>query len=207
MRILLLMIIGGLWQINTPRPADPLALAAKDQHQGFLVAASPCSDAKASKEKLGNVDAFKAGLLPVEVYFRNDTKEPVHVDLSTIRLDIDTPNGQRLHLVSLSLEQTASEIAHPKGASAPSARRFPPILGVPIRDSKQRDVLNKLQPLVFQTDVVAPGATVHGFVFFDLNHDYDLVSFASLYVPDVKSVASSEAMIYFEVPFKNASAH
>jgi hypothetical protein len=201
----LFLLATMLWQSAPAQQIDPGTLAAKDQHQNFLVAAIPFPDAKTAKEKLGKVDAIKAGLLPVEVFFRNGTKDPVHVNLNTIRLDIDAPNGQRLHLRRLSLEQAASEITHPRGPSAPAARRFPPILGVPLRDSKQQDMMNKLQPLDFQTDVVPPGGTVHGFVFFDLNHDYDLVPFASLLVPNVKSVASSQEMIYFEVPLKGGT--
>ncbi|HKW87261.1 MAG TPA: hypothetical protein VJN21_00735 [Candidatus Acidoferrales bacterium] len=203
MRALLFILATALWQSAAPQQGvDPSALANKDQHQGFLVAAVPYSDVSAAKEKLDKVDAIRAGVLPVEVYLRNTTSEPVHVDLKTIRLDIDVPNGQRLHLQSMTLEQAASEIAHPKGASAPTARRFPPIIPVPIHDSKEDEISGKLQPLMFQTDIVAPGATVRGFLFFDLNHNFDLVPFSTLYVPDVKSITSSQPMIFFEVALK-----
>ncbi|HEV2489058.1 MAG TPA: hypothetical protein VGT03_04555 [Candidatus Acidoferrales bacterium] len=204
MRSILVILAATLWQsAASQQPFDPSTLAAKDKHQGFLVAAIPYSDSAAAKAKLDKADPIKAGLLPVEVYFRNDTRDPVRVDLTTIRLDIDAPNGQKLHLQPMGLEQASSAIAHPKGASAPSARRFPPIVPVPIHDSKQRDAEDRLQPLMFQTDVVPPGLTVHGFVFFDVNHDFDLLPYATLYVPDVKSVTSSEAMIYFEVSLKS----
>jgi hypothetical protein len=205
MRATLFILAALVWQSSLALQIDPAKLPAKDQHQNFLVAAIPYSDAKVAKVKLNKIDAIKAGLLPVEVFLRNDTKDPVHVNLNTIQLDIDAPNAQRLHLRRLSLEQAASDIAHPKGPSAPSARRFPPIIGVPLRDSKQRDMMDRLQPLVFQTDIVPPGKTVHGFLFFDLNHNYDLVPFASLYVPDVKSIASPQALIYFEVPLKGGT--
>jgi hypothetical protein len=202
------ILAATLWQIAAPQQAfDPSTLAAKDQHQGFLVAAIPFSDAAAAKTELDKVDPIKAGILPVEVYLRNNTKEPVRVDLNTIRLDIDAPDGQKLHLQAMSLDQAASAIAHPKGASAPSGRRFPPIIATPIHDSKQIDAAKKLQPVMFQTDVVPPGSTVHGFMFFDLNHDFELLPDATLYVPDVKSVASSEAMIYFEIPLKARNSH
>lgn len=203
MRALLIIFAAALWQSAAPQPGvDPSALATKDQHQGFLVAAVPYSDAAAAKEKLDKTDAIKAGVLPVQVYLRNSTSEPVRVDLKTIRLDIDAPNGQRLHLLSMTLEQVASEIAHPKGASAPTARRFPPIIPVPIHDSKEDDISRRLQPLMFQTDIVPPGGTVQGFLFFDLNHNFDLIPYSTLYVPDVKSITSTQPMIYFEVSLK-----
>lgn len=208
MRTILLLLAAPLCLSATSQQSfDPFTLAAKDQHQGFLVAAIPFRDAAAAKERLGKLDAVKAGILPVEVFLRNGLKDPVRVDLKTVRLDIDAPNGQKLHLEPLTLEQAAGEIAHPKGASVPTARRFPPIIPVPIHDSKEDDTANKLQPLMFQTDVVPPGGTVHGFLFFDLNHAFDLLPFSTLYVPDVKSVASSEPMIFFEVPLKSQSSH
>lgn len=208
MRILLFIFAAALWQSAPPQqPVDPSTLPAKDQHQGFLVAAVTYSDAATAKEKLDKVDVIKAGILPVVVYLHNSTNEPVRVDLKTIRLDIDAPSGQRLHLQSMTLEQAASEIAHPKGASAPSARRFPPIIPMPIHDNKKDETADKLQPLMFQTDIVPPGATVRGLLFFDLNHNFDLLPYSTLYVPDVKSITSSQAMIYFEVSLKPRDSH
>ena len=208
MRIALILLAAALLQYApSPQPVDPSTLTTKDQHQGFLVAAVPLRDAAAAKAALDKLDPIKAGILPIEVYFHNSTKDPVRVDLTTIRLDIDAPSGQKLHLMPLTMEQAASEISHPKGASAPSARRFPPIIGVPVHDDKESETANKLQLRMFQTDVVPPGATVHGFIFFDLNHAFDILPYSTLYVPDVKSIASSQAMIFFEVPLKPESSH
>jgi hypothetical protein len=208
MLAILLILAATVWQSAAPQqPFDPSTLAAKDQHQGFLVAAIPYPDAAAAKAKLDKADPVKAGILPVQVYFCNNTSDPVRVDLNTIRLDIEAPNGQKLHLQSMSLEQAAGEIAHPKGAAAPSARRFPPIIATPIHDSKQSDAAKKLQLAMFQTDIVPPGSTVQGFVFFDVNHDFELLPYSTLYVPDVKSVTSSQAMIYFEVRLKPRDSH
>ena len=43
-------------------------------------------------------------------------------------------------------------------------------------------------------------ATIHGFVFFDLNGDLSLAAKASLYVPDVATIPSNKALMFFEVP-------
>ncbi|MGH9709157.1 MAG: hypothetical protein ACRD37_01240 [Candidatus Acidiferrales bacterium] len=176
---------------------DPAKLP-QDAHQNFMVAADSYADAVRSKEKFGKgADPYPAGLLAVDVYFRNDTTEPVHVELSTIRLDVDDPNGQKFHLEALSLAQAASDIAHPKGPSAPIERRLP--IPLPQGDSKQQSVMDKLQPFTLQSDIVPPGRTIHGCVFFDVSHHFDLAPYATLYVPDVKSVASDAGLIYFEV--------
>lgn len=186
-------------QLPQPSPSRPSAWAAKDTHEGFTVAADAYSDAARSKDKFAKADPYKAGVLAVDVFLKNDTAYPVHVDLSTVRLDVDSPDGQRLHLPSLSLGEAAKEIAHPKGPSLPTPHRFPS-LGAPGEDGKARDVEAKLQLLALQADVVPPNGTLRGFVFFDVSGEFSVVSYASLYVPDVKSVASDSGMIYFDVP-------
>jgi hypothetical protein len=186
-------------QLPQPSPTTPSTWAAKDSHEGFTVAADAYSDPARTKDKFAKADPYKAGILAVDVFLKNDTTYPVHVDLSTIRLDVDSPDGQRLHLPMLTLDEVAKQIAHPRGPSLPLPRRLPS-LGTPGEDGKARDVEAKLQPLALQTDVVPPNGSTRGFVFFDVSSDFKVVSYASLYVPDVKSVASDNGMIYFEVP-------
>lgn len=196
--ILILATLSLLTPVSRAQHTDFSKLPAKDIHQNFAVAADAYSNAAQSKQKFGKADPYKAGILAVDVYLRNDTKYPVHVDLNTMRLMIDAPDGKRFHLRPLSLRHTAEDIAHPQGSSAPSPRRFPEI-PFPHGDSKQRSIMDKLQLLTFQSDIVPPGGTTHGCLFFDISHHFDLVPYASLYVPDVKSVASNSPLIYFEV--------
>jgi hypothetical protein len=183
---------------SKPSPPAPSTWTAKDSHQGFTVAADAYSDADRCKDKFAKADPYKAGILAVDVFLKNDTNYPVHIDLSTVRLDVNDPNGQHFHVPALSLEEAAREIAHPNGPSLPTPRRLPPILSSR-QDSKSRDVENKLQPVALQTDIVPANGTARGFLFFDVNSHFDLVPDASLYVPDVKSVASNDSMIYFDV--------
>lgn len=196
--LLLIATLGVMVAVPQVQEPDISKWAAKDAHQNFVVAAQAYADAAGSKEKFGKgADPYPAGVLAVDVYFRNDMKFPVHVDLSTIRLDVYDPNGQKFHLEALSLAQAANDIAHSKGPPAPSARRLP--IPFPSGDSKQQGVMDKLKPFTLQSDIVPPGGTIHGCVFFDMSHHFDLAPHATLYVPDVKSVASDTALIYFEV--------
>ncbi|MGH9727022.1 MAG: hypothetical protein ACRD4V_00335 [Candidatus Acidiferrales bacterium] len=196
--VLLITTLGLLATVPQIQQPDISKFPAQDAHQDFIVAAKNYSDAARSKDNFGkDADPYKAGLLAVDIYFRNDTKYPVHVDLDTIRLNVSDPNGQKFHLQPLSVAQAASAIAHPKGPPTPIARRLP--IPLPSGDSKQQDVMNKLRPFTLQSDIVPPGRTIHGCMFFDVSHRFDLVPYASLYVPGVKSVASDAGMIYFEV--------
>lgn len=179
--------------------------SAKDSHQNFTVAANAYTDAARAKDRFSKADPYKAGLLAVDTYFKNDTGYPVHVDLSTIRLNVNRSDGN-LRLPALSLEQAAAKIAHPKGPPSPKVFRIPSI-SPPGEDSKTRDMEQKLSPLALQSDVVPPHGSIQGFLFFDVDHDFAVVSRASLYVPDVKSVASDNGLIYFEVPLGPAGPH
>lgn len=193
-------------QLPQPTARTAPSWVGKDSHQGLTVSADPYLDEDRSKAKFEKADPYKAGLLAVDVSFTNDTSTPIHVDLSTLRLDVDSPDGRRFHLPSLSLAEAARQIAHPQGASTPRPRRFPSI-SPPGDDSKARDVRDKLEPMALQADVVPPNGTIHGFVFFDVNNHFDAVPQASLYLPDVKSVTSDTAMIYFEVPLGPRAQH
>lgn len=185
---------------QVPSPSNQLP---KDTHQGFTISADPYIDPDRAKKEFGKADPYKAGILALQVFFKNDLNAPVHVDLSTIRLDVKNPNGEHANIRALTVAQAAARIAHPKGISSPKPRHFPvPLPGgnLPGKDSKTQDIEDKLTPFSLQSDVVPPNGTLHGMIFFDISGQFDMVAHSSLYVPDVKSVASQSSMIYFEVP-------
>ncbi len=198
------LALAPLAALQMPQIA-PSEWAAKDTHQNFTVAANAYTDAARAKDKFSKADPYKAGLLAVDTYFKNDTNDPVHVDLSTIRLNVDSPDGN-FHLPALTLHQAAAKIAHPGGPPSPKVFRLPSIAPTG-EDGKTRDMEEKLSPLTLQSDVVPPHGTIQGFLFFDVDHHFDMVAYASLYVPDLKSVASNDGLIYFEVPLGSKAPH
>lgn len=202
------LVLIPLTPFQLPQPTAHTAppWVGKDSHQGLTVTADPYLNGDRSKDKFKKADPYKAGLLAIDVSFKNDTSTPIHIDLFTLRLEIDEPDGQRFHLPALTLAEASKQIAHPQGASVPRPRRFPSI-SPPGEDSKTRDVKNELEPLALQADVIPPNGTIHGFVFFDVNNHFDAVPNASLYLPDVKSVTSDAGMIYFEVPLGPKAQH
>lgn len=203
----LVLIPLAPFQLPQPTAHTASPWTGKDSHQGLTVSADPYVDGDRSKAKFKQGDPYKAGLLAVDVSFKNDTSIPIHVDLSTLRLDIDSPDGRRFHLPPLSIAEAARQIAHPQGASLPKPRRLPSISPPGSDDSKTRDVKDKLEPLALEADVVPPNGAIHGFVFFDVNNHFDAVPNATLYLPDVKSVTSDMEMIYFEVPLGPKAQH
>ncbi len=208
MRAVLIGVTLLLIPASAGAQADPASLPAHDRHEGLLVAADPYADSARSKERFGKANPLEAGIVPIEVFFRNETSAPIRIDLSTIRLDIERPGQPRQQLEALAAEDVAGQIAHPGGAPNPEKqRRLPRPIPIPLKDKKQQKLAEILHPLALQADIVPPSATIHGFLFFDLNHDFSLLSNASLYVPDVKSISTNKVLTYFEVDLRPAARH
>jgi hypothetical protein len=207
-----LLLLATAWLVcaagfaqNSP-PADKPAPAAnpsranlpQDKHDGLAVSAKPYTDTELAKEKFGKASPLAVGILPVEVFLHNDSLQPIRVDVSTIQLSVNFPNGKHQDLDWLSAKEVAAVVAHPNGPPAPKSRRLPGIGSV--TDKKTDKMLETIAPFSLDADIVPPTATIHGFLFFDLNGDLSLVGDASLYVPDVTSVPANKPLMFFEVP-------
>jgi hypothetical protein len=184
---------------KTPPPNRPGANLPQDKHEGLTVSANSYGDAERAKEKFGKASPLAVGILPVEVFLHNETLQPIRVDTSTIQLSIQFPSGKHQDIDWLSPQQVSAVVAHPNGPPAPQSRRFPIGVGS-ITDKKTDKVMETIGPLALDADIVPPQATIHGFLFFDLNHDLSLAADASLYVPDVTTIPANKALMFFEVP-------
>src|ERR1700690_3924709 len=172
----LLVCTAALGQ-SSPQAGSPSAPSAgterflpHDHHDGLNISADPYIDVERAKKKFGKSNPIPAGILPIEVFLRNETSQPIRVDLSTIQLEVRPPEGKRQDVDSLSPVEVANQIVHPEGSRTPSTRRFPPIaLPSESKDKKVAGMLDILRPLSLDGDVVPPMAMIHGFVFFDVN--------------------------------------
>lgn len=191
-------------QNASPQPSQAAGSLPQDTHEGMTLSADPYANPARAKEKFGKANPIPAGILPVEVFLRNDTAQPIHIDLSTIQLDIRLTSGGSQDLDWVGVYEVASAIAHPGGAPAPKLPRFP--IGVPKgADSKVENLANILRPLALDADIVPPMGMIHGFLFFDMNHRMTLVQSSSLYLPDAAIVPSNKALMFFEVPLGDAT--
>jgi hypothetical protein len=183
------------------------ALLAHDEHQGFNVSADPYTGPALIKGRFGKNNPYEAGILPIDVSLTNKTAQAMRVNLEAIRLDVAQPGSPGQHLQSLSVDEVADRIAYPSGSPSPEGSRLPGPLHLPHHDKKAEKIAENLQPLALDADVIAPGATVHGFLFFDLGHHFEQIANASLYVPDVRSIVGAQSLTFFEVPLKPVSSH
>jgi hypothetical protein len=197
---MLLLPASGLYA-----QTDPASLA-HDRHEGLLVAADPYLDAARAKETFGKANPFTAGILAVELFLKNEGQQPVHFRLETLRLVVQPPEGRRQDLTSLSPAQVAVLIAHPGGTPSPSGGpRLPVPVPIPSGGGKENKYTDILKPLALDADVVPPMSTLHGFVFFNLGHDFSLAAHASIYLPDVTRIPN-QSLMYFEVELRPPAA-
>ena len=57
-----------------------------------------------------------------------------------------------------------------------------------------------LRSVALGTDVLPPHATTHGFLFFDMNHDFSGgVCNSHLYIPDLAFMTDNKALFFFEI--------
>jgi hypothetical protein len=54
--------------------------------------------------------------------------------------------------------------------------------------------------------VIPPKGTIHGFLYYDVSHEFSIASRSSLYVPDVSMAPGNEPLVFFEVPLRKAPA-
>lgn len=190
-----------------PDAGDSSALP-QDRHGGLSVSVDPYGEAHRSREKFGkSADPVPAGILPVDVYFKNETAHPIHVDLESVQLEVHLGSDRHQDLDWLSVAQVANMIRHPGGnPSAPSARRFPVGIPLPSKDKKVDSIIAQLRPFALDSDVVPPLGTLHGFLFFDVSHDFSAVQKSSLYLPDVSLLPDKTPLMFFEVPLFKGGA-
>jgi hypothetical protein len=190
--------------------SDPASLPAHDAHQGLIVSADPYVSAERYTEKFGKHTPYDAGILAVEVYFRNDNDKPIRVNVDTVRLVIGQPGQSRQKLDALSPDGVADLVLH-EASRAPRPRRLPlPLPGGAPRTDKGKD-WNQLDATLrsasMDSDILPPNATTHGFFYFDIGHHYDWLPNAHLEVPDLAFMLDNKALFFFEVDLASAATH
>jgi len=202
--LMLVLLAGRQVGAQSATPAGGSAHSAdvlpRDQHEGLTIAADCYSEPDRARERFGKADPIPVGILPVEVFLTNATAQPMRIDVETVQLEVHFESGQHQDIDWLPVGEVARKIAHPNGPSNPHAPRIP--IGVDTgQDAKTDKMLEVLRPFALNVSIIPPMATLHGFLFFDLNHNLSLADHASLYVPNVTNVPEKKSLMFFEVVF------
>jgi hypothetical protein len=182
---------------------SPLRTAALESHDGLTISAMPWTDAAKYKEKFPKKSPYSAGVLAVQVSFRNESDDSVKVNLSRIRLTVHLDAENTQELPSLSPEELVQAVLKP-GGKDPTAKRQKVPLPVPLpkgggKDKNADELQREAQETGVPTGVIAPHSTVQGLLYFDLQNQFDLLDTAHLYVPDLVLMRGNRALTYFDI--------
>src|SRR6266581_4602033 len=166
-RLLLCTLLWPLGAFAQTAQVDPLTLRTRDTHQNLTIAADPYISAdRYNKVQFGKTSPYEAGIVAINVYFRNDRVNP-----------------------------SASRFPFPSSGSASGKRKA------------WDEMTSMLRPLVLSTDVLPPHTTTHGFLFFDVDHQFDAIQYSSVYIPDLVFMTDKKALLFFEVDLHAVSSN
>ncbi len=94
---------------------SPLQTSALESHEGITISARPWTDAALYKQKFPKKSPFAAGVLAVQVAFRNDSDQSVKVGLDRIRLSFTLEDDSRQELEPMKAADVADAILRPGG--------------------------------------------------------------------------------------------
>jgi len=184
-----------------------LKTAALETHEGLTISALPWTDASLYKEKFPKKSPFAAGIVAMQVVFRNDSNESMKVSLNRIRLSFQLDDDHRQEVQALTPGQVADEVLKP-GGKDPSKSRSKISLPVSIphnNDKHWTELQQQAEAAGVPANVIAPHSTVQGLLYFDLQGQFDLLNGARLYVPDVLVMENNRSLTYFEIELNKSS--
>jgi hypothetical protein len=195
-------------QQGAPPQPSSLKTTSLESHEGMTITARPWTDPALYKEKFPKKSPFAAGIVAVQVAFRNDSDETMRVNLERIRLNVTLSEEDHQSLSPLTSEEATDVITRP-GSRNLTMRRFPIPLGGPKvgHDKKWMEVEKSLNDAAVQSSIAAPHSTVQGLLYFDLRSQFELLNSSHLYVPEVVSIEKSRGLLYFEIDLSRSAEH
>jgi len=189
----------------TARQQAPLKTSALESHEGLTISALPWTNAALYKERFHKKSPYAAGIVALQVVFRNDSDDSLKVNLERIRLNIALSEDNHQALDPLTSQQATDVILSPSVKNL-GRSRFPIPIGGPKvgHDKKWVEVEQELREAGVKASVVAPHSSVQGLLYFDLEHQFDLLSNARLYVPDIVALEKNHGLMYFEIDLSQA---
>lgn len=192
----------------TAQQQAPLKTSALESHEGLTISAQPWTNPALYKEKFRKKSPYAAGIVALQVVFRNDSDDSLKVNLERVRLNVTLSEEDRQAIDPLTSEQAADAILRPSLKNL-GRSRFPIPIGGPKvgRDKKWVELEQELREAGVKASVIAPHSSVQGLLYFDLQSQFDLLSNAHLYVPDIVALEKNHGLMYFEIDLSQARAH
>jgi hypothetical protein len=193
-------------QQTAGQPAT-LRTASLETHEGLTISAQPWTDASLYKEKFPKKSPFAAGIVAMQIVFRNDSNESMKVSLDRIRLSFQIDQDNRQELQSLTPAQVADQVLKPGGKDpAKSRARIPLPVSIPHNNDKHwTELQQQAEAAGVPANVIAPHSSVQGLLYFDLQGQFELLNEARLYVPGVLVMENNRSLTYFEIDLSKST--
>ncbi len=211
MRRLTLMLPLFVLSLLTSHPGaaqqpSTLKTTSLESHEGMTITARPWTDPALYKEKFPKKSPFAAGIIAIQVVFRNDSDDSMKINLERIRLNLTLSEEDHQALYPLTSEEATDVITRPSTKNL-SAKRLPIPLGGPKigKDKKWIEVEQSIRNAGVQASVVAPHSSVQGLLYFDLRSQFELLNSAHLYVPEIVAIEKNRGLLYFEIDLSRSA--
>jgi len=121
-------------------------------------------------------------------------------------LNLTFDENNRQDLPALSSELLADAVLHPKQKGTSKPRLPIPLPTSPGgRDKSWMEYKKLAEDVGLHDGVVAPHASIEGLLYFDLQGQFDLLSNAHLYIPDLVSLEKNQTLMYFDIDMSRPS--
>src|ERR1700676_1520565 len=144
-----------------------LKTASLETHEGLTISAEPWTDAALYKEKFPKKSPFAAGIVAMQIAFRNDSNESMKVSLNRIRLSFQIDKDNRQELQALTPAQVADQVLKPGGKDPSASRKkipLPVTLPKSGNDKHWTELQQQAEIAGVPANVIAPNTTVQGFL-------------------------------------------
>jgi len=196
--------------ISHGQSQQPIRASAVESHEGLTISVLPLTTAAQYKEKFPKKSPHAAGILAVQVTFQNDADQSVKVNLERVRLLVMVSEDTRQQIEALSPSGVADVTLNP-GAKDPTAtrRKFPlpgraPSSG---HDKNWTELERAAREAGVSASIVAPRSRLQGLMYFDLQGQFDLVSTARLYIPELLVLEKNRSLTYFEIDLSRSGVN
>lgn len=170
----------------------PLPAEQYPNHQsenGVTVAALPYETKDQAETAFGKVSPYEYGVLPILLVIKNDSKTAIRVN--RMRIQYMWPDRTKI-------DPTPARDIRFIGSKGPSGRvPMPRPLGIPT-SSKVKQPLGEweIEGRAFAAEMIPPGESASGFVYFQTGHRTG----SMLFVSGLRDAATNQELIYFELP-------
>jgi hypothetical protein len=189
------------------RPA-PMRTSALDSHEGVTIGAEPLTSPEQYKPSFPKKNPFSSGVLAIRVLFRNETADSIRVNISRIRLSLQLADENRQEIPTLTSEDVADVVFASKAKDPSKRARVPfPIPTTPKtgRGKDWTELAKQAEEAGFRDGVIAPHSTAQGLLYFDLQGQYDLLTNARLYIPELVALEKNHGLLFFDIDLSRAT--